>query len=148
MTIRLLNFSPDDRLTIAPAFTWAPDGDTSLTILGELQRSRSGGTAAYVNVDNSVTDVAGGDPSFNDLDQTQGRIGLEFEHRLNDVFTFRQKARYQDLDIYSEYVYAYGGPVDGIVQRGSGVLDQALGGIVSDSQLQAEFDTGFVRYRF
>ncbi|MBB4003558.1 TonB-dependent siderophore receptor [Aurantimonas endophytica] len=137
-------FTPDDRLSIAPAFTWAPDGDTSLTILGELQRSRSGGTAAYVNVDNSVTHVAGGDPSFNDLDQTQGRIGLEFEHRLDDVFTFRQKARYQDLDIYSEYVYAFGGPVNGIVDRGSGVLDQTLGGIVSDSQLQAEFDTGVV----
>ncbi|WP_062210607.1 TonB-dependent siderophore receptor [Aureimonas sp. AU12] len=140
-------FASDDRLTIAPAFSIQPDGDTSLTILGELTRSRSGGTFAYVNDNNRVTDVAAGDPAFNDLDQTQGRIGFELERKLDDTFTFRQKARYQALDVYGEYVYAFGAPVNGVVSRGSGNLDQTLKGAVSDTQLQADFDTGPLRHK-
>ncbi len=139
-------FASDDRLSVAPAFTWTPDGDTSLTILGELQRSRSGGTFAYVNQDNRVTDVAAGDPSFNDLDQTQGRIGFELEQTLGQGVTFRQKARYQALDVYGEYAYAIGGPVNDIVQRGSGNVKQTLKGAVSDTQLQVEAETGPLKH--
>ncbi|WP_182086183.1 TonB-dependent siderophore receptor [Aureimonas sp. ME7] len=135
-------FASDDRLSIAPAFTWTPDADTSLTVLGELQRSRSGGTFAYVNDGLNVTDVAAGDPSFNALDQTQGRLGFELERRLDETFTFRQKARLQSLDVYGEYAYAIGGPVNGIVSRGSGTVDQTLKGVVSDTQLEAKFETG------
>lgn len=135
-------FASDDRLSIAPAFTWTPDADTSLTILGELQRSRSGGTFAYVNDGTRVTDVAAGDPSFNDLDQNQGRLGFELERRLDETFTFRQKARVQSLDVYGEYAYAIGGPQNGIVNRGSGNVDQTLKGVVSDTQLEAKFETG------
>ncbi|MCG5475489.1 MAG: TonB-dependent receptor plug domain-containing protein, partial [Sinorhizobium fredii] len=40
---------PDDRAYIAPAFTWKPDEDTSLTVLGEYSRTKTGGTAAYYN---------------------------------------------------------------------------------------------------
>ncbi len=33
---------PDDRVYIAPAFTWKPDEDTKLTILGEYSRTKTG----------------------------------------------------------------------------------------------------------
>lgn len=38
---------PDDRIYIAPAFTWKPDEDTRLTVLSEFSRIKTGGTAAY-----------------------------------------------------------------------------------------------------
>ncbi len=135
-------FASDDRLAIAPAFTYAPDGDTSLTVLGELQRSRSGGTVAYLNENRRVTDFPYGDPNFNDLDQTQGRIGVEFEQRIGDALVFRQKARYQAADVYAEYVYPLGGPVGDVLARGTGNVDQTLKGVVSDTQLEAKFETG------
>ncbi len=139
-------FASDDRLLVAPAFTWTPDAETSLTILAELQRSRSGGTFAYVNQGTRVTGVPAGDPSFNDLDQTQGRVGFELERRLDETFTFRQKARYQALDVYGEYAYAIGGPANDVVARGAGNLAQTLKGVVSDTQLQADFETGAFRH--
>ncbi|KQT85394.1 TonB-dependent siderophore receptor [Aurantimonas sp. Leaf443] len=135
-------FVADDRLDVAPALTWSPDADTRLTILSELQRSRSGGSAAYINENRRATDLPYGDPNFNELDQEQGRIGFEFEQRLNETFVFRQKARYQALDVYAEYAYPIGAPVGGIQARGAGNLDQSLKGVVSDTQLEAKFATG------
>jgi len=139
-------FVSDDELLIAPAITYAPDADTSFTVLSELQRVHTGGTAAYVQGNRDVTDVPYADPNFNDLDQTQGRIGYEFEQRLSDVFTFRQKARYQGMDIYGEYLYPYGAAVNGVLARGSGVVAQTLHGGVADTQLEAKFDTGILRH--
>ena len=73
---------PDDRAYIAPAFTWKPDEDTKLTILGEYSRTKTGGSAAYYNdPTGKVTDIFAGNPDFNDSVQTQARVGYEFEHR-------------------------------------------------------------------
>jgi iron complex outermembrane receptor protein len=79
----------DDRIFIAPAFTWKPSDATTLTILGEYMDSTTGGTAAYIN--NYATDatgnptslsigatrVFGGDKRYNDFRQRHGRIGYE-----------------------------------------------------------------------
>lgn len=100
---------PDDRVFIAPAFTWKPSDATTLTLLGEYMDSTTGGTAAYFN--NYATDAAGkptslsigatrvfaGDPRYNDYRQRQGRVGYEFEHRFNDMFTLRQHTRFSAL---------------------------------------------------
>ena len=97
---------PDDRVFIAPALTWKPTDATTLTILGEYMDATTGGTAAYLN--NYATDAAGnptslsigatrvfaGDKRYNDFRQQQGRIGYEFEHRFNDMFTLRQHTRF------------------------------------------------------
>jgi iron complex outermembrane receptor protein len=99
----------DDRIFIAPAFTWRPNDATTLTILGEYMDSTTGGTAAYINT--YALDVAGnptslsigatrvfaGDKRYNDFRQKQGRIGYEFEHRLNDMFTLHQRTRFSAL---------------------------------------------------
>jgi len=47
----------DDRIFIAPAFTWKPTEATSLTILAEYMDATTGGTAAYIN--DYATDAAG-----------------------------------------------------------------------------------------
>lgn len=99
----------DDRAYIAPAFTWKPDEDTKLTVLSEYSRTKSGGTATYYNdpLTGEVTDIFAGNPDFNDSIQKQGRIGYEFEHRLNDTFVFRQNARVSTLNIDADWAFAY-----------------------------------------
>jgi len=136
---------PDDRVFIAPAFTWKPTDATTLTILGEYMDATTGGTAAYLN--NYATDAAGnptslsigatrvfaGDERYNDFRQQQGRIGYEFEHRFNDMFTLRQRTRFSALGTNQEYVYG-----------GSGLTRENNWGVVSDTYLESRVRTGAV----
>jgi len=133
----------DDRIFIAPAFTWKPTEATSLTILAEYMDATTGGTAAYIN--DYATDAAGnptslsigatrifaGDARYNDFRQQQGRIGYEFEHRFNDMFTLRQRTRFSALGTNQEYYYG-----------GSGLTRENNWGIVSDTHLESRVNTG------
>lgn len=136
---------PDDRAYIAPAFTWKPDEDTKLTILGEYSRTKTGGSAAYYNdPTGKVTDIFAGNPDFNDSVQTQARLGYEFEHRLNDVFTFRQNVRVSTLNVDADWAFAYApNAVDPtLLDSSAGTFDERLSSVVIDNQMEAKFDTG------
>ncbi|RDJ15843.1 TonB-dependent siderophore receptor [Rhizobium grahamii] len=138
---------PDDRIYIAPAFMWKPDEDTKLTILGEYSRTKTGGTAAYYNDPaGNVTDFFAGNPAFNDSVQNQARIGYEFEHRLNDVFVFRQNARASTLNIDADWAFAYAPNKNdpSLLDRSAGTFDERLTAFVIDNQLEAQFETGAV----
>jgi len=138
----------DDRVFIAPAFTWKPTNATTLTLLGEYMDSTTGGTAAYVNdygpyIDRQgnityksigATKTFAGDERYNDFRQQQGRIGYEFEHRFNDMFTLRQRTRFSALGTNQEYVYV-GTP---------GLVRENNWGIVSDTHLESRVRTGDV----
>ena len=140
---------PDDRAYIAPAFTWKPDEDTKLTILGEYSRSKTGGTAAYYNdPTGKVTDIFAGNPDFNDSVQTQARLGYEFEHRLNDVFTFRQNVRVSTLNTDADWAFAYApNAIDPtLLDSSAGTFDERLTSIVIDNQMEAQFDTGAIEH--
>ncbi|WP_134495759.1 TonB-dependent siderophore receptor [Microvirga pakistanensis] len=142
-----LDAVPDDRVFIAPAFTWKPTDATTLTILGEYMDSTTGGSAAYVNNyeldENGVstgrvigaTRVYEGDARYNDYRQKQGRIGYEFEHRFSDMFTLRQRMRFSALGTNQEY-YSLG--------AGSGLVRENNWGIVSDTHLESRVRTGAV----
>ena len=136
----------DDRVFIAPAVTWKPNEATKLTVLGEYMDSTTGGTAAYVNeygpwIDRQgnvaskvigATKVFGGDKRYNDFRQQQARLGYEFEHRFNDVFTLRQRARYSKLGGNQQYVYI-GTP---------GLTRENTQGFSIDTLLESRLQTG------
>jgi len=138
----------DDRAFIAPALTWRPNAATSLTLLGEYMDSTTGGTTAYVNEYAPFVDRAGnitfksigatraflGDERYNDFRQKQGRIGYEFEHHFNDMFTLRQRTRFSALGTNQEYVSS-GSP---------GLVRETNWGIVSDTSLESRVQTGAV----
>lgn len=139
----------DDRVFIAPALTWKPNEATKLTILGEYMDSTTGGTAAYVNeygpyVDRhgnvlskaiGATKVFGGDKRYNDFRQQQARIGYEFEHEFNEVFTLRQRARYSKLGNNQQYFY--GEP---------GLTRENTQGFSVDTSLESRFRTGALEH--
>ncbi|MER9302033.1 TonB-dependent siderophore receptor [Mesorhizobium sp. M0496] len=136
---------PDDKIYLAPAVTFKPDEDTKLTILGEYSKSVTGGTAAFYNSGYGVlSDVYEGDPAWNDFDQTQGRIGYEFEHRFNDVLTVRQNLRYNAVDSDIEYSGHYPDGAD--LKRYWGHYTETMKNFVVDNMAQFEFDTGAVRH--
>ena len=138
---------PDDRYFIAPAFTWQPTGDTKLTILSEYMDSTVGGTAAFYNDANGITDLYSGDPTFNDFAQEQARIGYEFEHRFNETFSVRQNLRYTWLDNDLEYAYWFDQGDPNNLGRAAGRNAEETQAFVVDNQLLSEFFLGGVEHR-
>ena len=134
----------DDRLYIAPSFTWAPDEDTSLTVLTDFLRDRNGGSLfAYSTPNGHTTNILMGDHSFNHLDQDQYSLGYEFRHRLDDTWEFRQNARYGQVDVvFQNLLPAAVDTSTGNVVRVADRFDQHMDTFNLDNQLQADFTSG------
>lgn len=139
---------PDDRVYLAPAFTFKIDPDTKLTILGEYMYARTGGNMAWYNDYSGPhvqrTDIWSGDPNFNAFNQSQERVGYEFEHRFNDAVKFRQKARFSHIDFVGEYIdiseqIAFSPDV---WKRNNGVIKGDTQNFVMDNQVEVRGDTG------
>ncbi len=134
----------DDRLYIAPSFTWAPDEDTSLTFLSDFLRDRNGGSLfAYSTPNGHTTDTLMGDHSFNHLNQDQYSFGYEFRHRFDDTWEFRQNARYGQVDVIFQNLLPFSVDTStGNTIRGADRFDQHMNTFALDNQLQADFQTG------
>lgn len=143
-----MSFVPDDILYLAPAVTWAPNADTSLTVLSEISRSVYGGTSAYWNQNGQVdTRLPLGDPNYNDSVQEQSRIGWAFEHRVDDILTVRQNFRYARIAV--DYRYAGLGVVDWTAGSASRFHEHYLAHldtVVVDNQAQVKVATGAISH--
>jgi iron complex outermembrane receptor protein len=138
---------PDDELYLAPAVTWQPDADTKLTVLSEISQFVTGSTAIYYYDGSGVlSDIYAGDPNWNDFTQTQGRIGYEFEHRVNDVVTVRQNLRYGAVDADLKYSGLYSIGADLPLQRYWQHYAEDMQNFIVDNMAQFEFDTGPVSH--
>lgn len=136
----------DDRLYIAPSFTWTPSEDTSLTVLTDFLRDRNGGSVfVYTPPNGHPTDTLLGDHSFNHFDQDQYSLGYEFRHRFNDTFEFRQNLRYGQVDLIFNNLLPYL-PVGNNLTRIADRRDQHMNTFNIDNQLQADFMTGSTRH--
>lgn len=131
----------DDKLFIAPALTVRIGPDTDLTVLGEYSNIATGGSAAFFNEGNRVTDIPTSDPRFNFFDQEQFRIGYDLQHRFGEVFSVRQRARYASIDNDLGYGFVLGID-DGIVSRGSGINIENVDTFVVNTQASADFALG------
>ncbi len=68
----------DDRYYIAPSFTWAPDEDTSLTVLTDFLRDRNSGSIFDYSVNGHPTGTLLGDHSYNHFSQDQYTLATSF----------------------------------------------------------------------
>ncbi|WP_209004982.1 TonB-dependent siderophore receptor [Pannonibacter phragmitetus] len=102
----------DDRLMIAPAITWKPSTDTSLTLSGQVLRDESGGTIMLF----TPTNILLGDPNFNKSEQQQQTIGYEFAHRFNDTWSVKQNVRYGHTDFLLDNLFLSGMNSSGVTR--------------------------------
>lgn len=147
----------NDRYFIAPALTWKPDEDTSLTILTSVQHdnpsSPSGLPPGYVlgaSAFKLPRDFYVGDESFDESSRTLTNLGYEFEHRFNETWTFRQNFRYTNFDWnYQALGMASAGlGVDGrTLARTATFQDERLNTFNVDNNLTAEFSTAAVDHK-
>ncbi|GJE36393.1 TonB-dependent siderophore receptor [Methylobacterium persicinum] len=138
----------DDQLNIAPAFTWKPSADTTLTILGEYQQRNTPASVYFYNDPGfRVTRFFGGDPAFQSLDQTQYRIGYAFEHRFSDDLIVRQNFRHYGVFLSAKYTQ-----IDSLDDtrtlgfRSTGYLREGLVQQTLDNQIEAHVATGPVAH--
>jgi iron complex outermembrane receptor protein len=135
---------PDDRIDIAPAFTWRFDNNTDLTFLSGYDKSRLPGTVAFLNTaDYSVTNLMYGDPAYNQIVQEQFRVGYAFEHRFSSDTIVRQNFRYAGLGLSWRYTTVDGINPGGLTaSRSNGLLYEKQGTAQVDNQIEHHLDLG------
>nr|WP_298689187.1 TonB-dependent siderophore receptor [uncultured Dongia sp.] len=150
-----VDFVNDDHYFIAPAVTWQPNNQTSLTVLGHFQHDDAGWGVQFFPASGTINDNPNGDiprstftgePDFDEYVLDQYSIGYLFEHEFDETFTARQNARYAHLKSHAKEVYAWGLLDDRTVQRFGDVTKSTLSTVSVDNQVQAKFDTGPVAH--
>ncbi|WP_458094154.1 TonB-dependent siderophore receptor [Roseomonas sp. WA12] len=150
------DFVGEERVAIAPAFTWRPDSNTTLTLLGSYQDDPRAGFYNFVPATGTVlpsrfgrigSNFFGGDPNWNTEARRQASIGYQFEHRFDNVFTARQNFRYMHIDSERRVLSVQAVAPDG--RTGNRTLTHAIehaDTFALDNQLQADFSTGPLRH--
>jgi iron complex outermembrane recepter protein len=163
----VVDYTRDDVFYIAPAVTWRPSADTSLTVLAHYGFDK--GTFPHQYLPPEGTLLPGkfgrlsrslflGEPGFDRFDREQWALGYEFEHRLNDTWRFRQNLRYASVDTFFQahriagfHDFDPSTPIldsDGrTVDRGAFAVAADAGTLTVDNHLQADFATGALRHK-
>lgn len=149
----------DKRYNLAPSLTWNIDPDTKLTFLSQFNRDDTGITSQFLPLQGTkLSSPAGevryhknlGDPEWEFYDKTYYALGYAFEHRLNDVWQFRQNLRYTKSDLSFQGITAGGfyGSVadDGTLNRGANVVNEDISQFAVDNNFQADFNTGALKH--
>ncbi|NHZ35916.1 TonB-dependent siderophore receptor [Massilia sp. CCM 8692] len=159
----------DDRTVLAPSLTWAPDANTSLTVLALHQEDKSGsligffpwqGTLLPSKYGQIPTSTFVGEPGWDAYDTKQNSLAYLFSHRFNDTVSLRQTARKSRSEV--DYRTAYtsftavpetgrpGSPVFNADQRtiNRDLVQQLnkLDTLLIDTQVEASVDTGVFKH--
>lgn len=90
------------RLAIAPAITYAPDDDTSVTLLANYQRDLTNSLYPFLPAQGTVlfnpngklsTSLYTGDTNWDSYRRTQSAVGYKIDHRIDDVWSFQLNGR-------------------------------------------------------
>lgn len=142
----------NERIAIAPSFTWRPDDKTTLTLLAQYQhdpRSTSYGSVppqgtTQPNPNGKLPyDFYDGDPNFESFNRSEEAIGYQFQRLLNDTWTVRMNGRYLHLSQDYKSVYASSLEADDrTLDRGTAASSDTLNTISLDNQIEGNFATG------
>lgn len=147
-----VNMTKNERVAIAPSFTWRPDNKTSLTLFGLYQHDPRSTSYGSVPPQGSVlfnpngklpSDFYDGDPNFESFNRVQESIGYKFERRLNNAWAFRSNARF--LHLAQDYKSVYASMLEPdlrTLDRGTAASVDNLNTIAVDNQLEGNFSTG------
>lgn len=160
------DFVQDNKVFIAPSFTWRPTTDTTLTILSQYAKADNKGYQQYLPGQVSFLPNPNGhvpygryigEPQLDGYKLEQAMIGYAFEHRINEGLQFRQNLRYakatDDLQsVRSEGMFSPIFPPTpaststSLVARTYNYVTAESQNLAIDNQLQADFRTGLLTH--
>lgn len=144
----------DQRYNLAPSLTWNIGDDTRLTFLSQYTRDDTGITGSFLPLQGTKLPSPGGkishhknfgEPDWDFYDRTYYALGYAFEHRIDDVWQFRQNLRYtkSDLEFQAVQVSTFNSiDAGGNVSRESGIVNEDVSQFAVDNNFQADFQTG------
>ena len=152
------DFMQDNKLFIAPSFTWRPNNDTSFTILSQYQKIDNKGYQQYVPGEVSFLPNPNGrvpysryigEPSLDGYKLEQFSIGYAFEHRFDNNLQFRQNLRYMEVtnDLASVRSEGMVPGSNSLVARTYNYVKARSQNLAIDNQLQADFRTGLLTHK-
>jgi len=151
------DFVQDNKLFIAPSFTWRPTNDTSFTVLSQYQKIDNKGYQQYVPAEASfMYNLNGripysryiGEPGLDGYKLEQSSIGYEFAHRFDNNLQFRQNLRYMEVSNDLQSVRSEGMVPNGtMVARSYNYVVAKAQNFTLDNQLQADFQTGWLTHK-
>lgn len=154
-----------ERYHISPMLTFAPDADTSLTLIATYQHAPSGGGYSGVSAYGSVLPNPGGtvprtintgDPGYERYNHKAKSIAAFFRHDFNEHLTFRTNFRFQNNELSYRQLYVAGFATTGagaarntnysIITRGGGGADENFNTLTIDNSLNAKFETAGIKH--
>jgi iron complex outermembrane receptor protein len=139
-----MDHSSSERYFIAPALTWKPNANTSLTLLTHFQKEDTNGdvntTRTRYLPGHPLYGVSNklfiGEPGYDGFTRDQAQIGYIFEHRFNDIWSVTQSARHLDLSLTDRAIRA-------VSLQSDGTLNRKVGWYITDDFSSDSIDTHF-----
>ncbi|MDY0873708.1 TonB-dependent siderophore receptor [Dongia rigui] len=154
-----VDFSDRRRYAVAPALTWRPNEDTSITLLARMQKDDfdssplnwlpTRGTVLGNPYGDISSSLYTGDTNYQEWDRDSYAIGYLAEHAFDDTFTVRQNFRYNynRLDFKGVYLQNLRADQINASRYAFGMIEHSNDWTL-DNQLEAKFDTGPVEHTF
>jgi iron complex outermembrane receptor protein len=145
----------DRRHYIAPALTWRPTAETSLTLLASYYQGNSVFNYGLPFQGTVLTNRNGriptarfiGEPNFDRYNTEALSLGYAFEHRFNETFTVRQNFRYlfANSDIRDLQFLVLSANQRSITRSAENRRSTSTQFTI-DNQIEARFETGPLRH--
>lgn len=113
-----IDYTENDRRYFAAAVAWKPSAATRLTLMASHQDDpsltvhqalpRVGTIVPRANGQTISPSLFLGEPGRHDSSKEAWRVGYEFSHRFNNVWSIEQNAGYKKVDIHVDEVQARG----------------------------------------
>ncbi|SAK93334.1 iron uptake receptor [Caballeronia calidae] len=145
----------EQRFAISPSVRWQPSASTSLTIAASYLQDWGDASNNFLPAQGTVLpnpngkispDLYTGDPTYSYYRKKEWSIGYQFEHKFNDIWTFRQNTRWMHLSLDNGAVWGAGldpsDPTEQTLARYAGLFQPNYSRFDIDNQAQARFGTG------
>ncbi|TFW45122.1 TonB-dependent siderophore receptor [Pseudomonas fluorescens] len=154
----------NDKVYVAPALTWQPNDDTSLTLLSFYQKTETGFSAPLPY---QLTKGVGsgrfqigrhdfiGEPDYDEMNGEMSALGYEFEHRFDEHTRISHKLRYYQSDVTWRYlqVNIAGNNIataqtTGLLRRQYSDREERSRGLASDTHIESKWQFGDWQHTF
>lgn len=149
-----VDYGTNDRDYIAPALTWRPSSDTSLTLLSHYQKSRTTYTYGLPSEVTILPSAAGrvssgtfvGEPGYDHYEGITVSAGYLFEHAFNSRLKLRNSLRYTQSEVDFPNMWIWGLAADGrtTTLRGAQDREDNASAVTSDTSMEFKWRTGLV----